>query len=63
MTQEKSGTWIDGQYWDTTPITNFQVSDNQRIHTGLLDSKGRSIFKEPNEIGFGRKQGIYSVYG
>lgn len=63
MTQEKAGTWVNGEYYDTSPIKNFNVHDNHRTNTGVLDSKGRTIFKEPNEIGFGRRQNMYSVYG
>lgn len=64
------GKWLNGRgwiidegYWDypSTSITNCNVHDNVRRFTGLLDSDGNRIFREPNEIGFGRNQVIYSV--
>lgn len=56
---------IDPGYWDNrnSPINNVTTDENVRRYTGLLDHKGRAIYKEPNEIGFGRKHNVYSVEG
>jgi hypothetical protein len=56
---------IDEAFWDAqpSPVKNAYIEDNVRKPTGLVDSKGRTIYKEPNEIGFGRKQNTYSVKG
>lgn len=55
--------WIADEWWDTGPISNMTVDENVPRNTGLVDHKGRPIYKEPNEIGFGRKHNIYSVKG
>lgn len=55
--------WIISEsIWDDkSTITNMYVDENVRRPTGLLTKEGKQIFKEPNEIGFGRKQDIYSI--
>lgn len=44
----------------SNPITNVYADENIRRETGLVTKDGRKIFREPNEIGFGRKHNIYS---
>jgi hypothetical protein len=53
---------IDPGYWDSpnSPIRNVDTPTNERRFTGLYDHKGSAIYREPNEIGFGRKQNVYS---
>ncbi len=59
---ENNGWIIDPGYWGASHSNNnVQTHNHIRRDTGLLDHKGRSIFKEPNGIGFGAPQDTYSV--
>ena len=56
--------WIEDRfYWENKNQVNAHrsVDENVRRNTGLLDSQGKRIFKEPNEIGFMARQNLYSV--
>lgn len=54
---------IDPGYWNNanSPITRVDIYDNVRRDTGLLDTQGRPIFREPRAIGFGEKPTEYSI--
>jgi hypothetical protein len=44
---------------ELSPVKNVYIDDNLPRNTGLLNAQGKPIYKEPNPIGFGRREGAY----